>query len=551
MPRVHFSKIALAAILASSAGILHAQDAADRATSAQVASEREVPVEDAKPRQRVEVDIQPSAVLNAPGAGLFVGAITLSGLTALHPADFADLIAERIGRTLSSQELSALADAVSARMRARGYPLGLARIEPQRLANGVLIVHVNEGTIDEVRFDGARHYGVARALAPLQSGLPVTLAEVERRLLLAGDIDGVRIQQSRFVREGEKGILLVRVSHARVRGFAGLSNQGTMPVGPDQVRLQAEFNGVLTSDDSLTLSYSATPFEPGELQFGFARYEKRISPGGTELSLSGSASTGRPGAYLEALNIRNRSWFVAAGALQPLVRRRKASYWLEGELGIRNLAQWRGSMRTRQDRLAVGRLTVYGYTDFAGGRLRTSATFSQGLGIFDATRAGDALASRRDADGTFSAMNLWADWTSELGSNFSLRMAAQGQVSSQPLLISEELGLGGTSFLRGYDWGERTGDEGAIGMAELRYSLKDPLQLINRAQVYAFIDAGTLSNRATGFGGGSLASTGGGVRLDITLRLGLNLEVAVPISGPRYDTSDRMPKVNFSIARSF
>lgn len=198
-------------------------------------------------------------------------------------------------------------------------------------------------------------------------------------------------------------------------------------------------------------------------------------------------------------------------------------------------------MRTRRDQLAVGRVTLHGYRNLASGRLRTSVTLSRGLGILGATESGDPLASRRDADGTFTTVNAWADWTSNLGGNFSLRLAAQGQLASQPLLISEEAGLGGTNFLRGYDWGERTGDEGAMGMAELRYSLKKPFDLLKQAQLYVFVDGGTVSNHEVGFGGGSLSSAGGGMRLDITSRLGLTFEVAVPLTGPRYDTGDLMP----------
>lgn len=64
-------------------------------------------------------------------------------------------------------------------------------------------------------------------------------------------------------------------------------------------------------------------------------------------------------------------------------------------------------------------MTLYGYRAFA-------------------TKRSDVLASRRDADDTFTALNAWTDWTSDLGGNLSMRGAAQGQVASQPLLIGEE-----------------------------------------------------------------------------------------------------------------
>jgi hemolysin activation/secretion protein len=110
--------------------------------------------------------------------------------------------------------------------------------------------------------------------------------------------------------------------------------------------------------------------------------------------------------------------------------------------------------------------------------------------------------------------------------------------------------LGGTGFVRGYDWSERTGDQGAMGMAELRYAWNKPFRLIPRAQLYGFVDGGEVGNLGGGFGGGSLASAGAGVRADVTGRLGANLELAVPLSGPRYDTGNKSPKFRFGLVRS-
>jgi hypothetical protein len=67
-------------------------------------------------------------------------------------------------------------------------------------------------------------------------------------------------------------------------------------------------------------------------------------------------------------------------------------------------------------------MTLYGYADVAGGRLRVSSTISQGLGVLGSTPRHDPLASRYDADGTFTALSGWMDWTRNLGSHFSLRV---------------------------------------------------------------------------------------------------------------------------------
>jgi hemolysin activation/secretion protein len=526
------------------------QNALDHAQPPAAREER-VPAEASRPREPVRVDVEAPVADARSTRPVLVGAIVLRGLESLAPADFADLLATRVGRTLTPAELSELATAIAGRARSQGMVFATAWIGAQQLQNGVLTVDVDEGRIDEIRFDGPDHAGVRATLTPLISGKPVRVGELERRLLIAGDVDGVRIRSTRFLRDRGRGVLLVKVTSDRVVGRVTLTNEGTKPIGPEQMTLEVDFNALLASDDSLTLTWSGTVFEPGELQFGRVRYEKRISRSGTELGIAATGSIADPGAYLHPLGIRSRSWYVGATLLQPLWRRRSASLWFEGELGMRNLLQWRGGQQVRADRVVAARGTLYGYTDLAGGRLRVSTTLSQGLDVLRATEAGDPLASRRDADGSFTSLSAWTDWSRDLGGDLSLRLAMLSQLSSQPLLIAEEVGLGGTGFLRGYDWSERSGDQGVMGVAELRYLIERPLGVVRRAQLYAFVDGGRVNNLDGGFGSGALASAGGGIRTDVTRSFGANLEVAIPLTGPRYDTADEAPKINIKLLKSF
>ena len=539
----------LTIVVTSLAAPAAAQDALDR-----VQRGERSPVEDrtvppsAQPGVEVQVE-QPESVPG--GREVLVGAVVLAGLEVLQPADFAEVITPRLGQVLDEAGLRELTGAVAAEARSRGFPFATASIEPQRLTSGVLTVHVDEGRIDELRFDGPATPAVRAALAPLVSGAPARLSDVEHRLLIAGDIDGARIRNSRYIREQGRGILLIELSRDPAVVRAALSNEGTKPLGPVQLRIDADVNGLLADDDQLTVSYTGTPANPRELNFGLVRYARRVSSGGTEVALTGSASRARPGAYLRSLGLRSQSWYVGGSVLQPLWRRRTGSLWLEGELGLRNLRQWQQDALVRDDRLAVARATLYGYADVGDGRLRASLTLAQGFDIFDATEPGDPLASRFDADGTFTTLNAWAQWSRSLGSGFSMRLAAQGQLASQPLLISEETSLGGTGFLRGYDWGERSGDEGIMGSAELRYDWNRPFDLVRNAQFYGFLDGGSVRNIDSDFGSGSLASVGGGMRADLSDTLGAAVELAVPLSGPRYDTGDETPKINLRVNKSF
>lgn len=524
------------------------QPTLDRVQS--VPEDRSAP--DAPPaREPLKLDVEAPRAASASKRTVEVGAIALKGLRTLAPADFADILATRIGRSLDPADISALATALAQRARDRGFVFATAWIEAQQLRNGVLVVCLDEGTVDEIRVEGGEQPAVRAALAPLVTGKPLKIGELQRRLLLAGDIDGVKIRSSRFLREGGKGVLVVLLALDRIAGRATLANEGTRPIGPEQLTLHVDFNSLLAADDALSVTWSQTALQPGEMHFGRLRYEKRVDRSGTEVALAGSVSSSRPGAYLDALNIHSRSWSIGASVLQPLLRRRARSLWFQAELGVRDLRQTRAGVLARDERVVTARGTLYGYTDLAGGRLRANLALVQGLGILNASQAGNPFASRRDADGTFTTLAAWSDWTRPLGAAFSIRLAMQGQLASEALPVSEEIGLGGTSFLRGYDWFERGGDEGVMGLAELRYAWDHPLGLIRRAQLYAFVDGGEVSNRDGGYGSGSLASAGSGIRADLTRTFGASLELAVPLSGPRYDTEDRTPKFNFRLQKSF
>ncbi len=526
-----------------------AQTAIDRVDPARIERENlPKPAPEAKTSVRIETPRDSGAAATA--ASIDVGAIVFEGMRGLSAADFSDIVARYIGRTLDGSELARLAEEVAGRARGRGYVFASAWIEPQRLTTGILTVRFDPGVLDDIRIEGDDNAAVRATLAPLL-GEPAIMAQVERRLLLAGDIDGIAIRRSRFVREQGRGILVVQVAATPLRVRMVLENDSTAPIGPEQLRIDADINAVFAADDSFTVTYVTTPFEPDELQYVRGRYAKRIGTAGTEVSVSATAASTHPGAYLDALDIQGETWSTSIDVLQPLHRRRAGSLWFRGSLDLRDSRSSRAGRLRRHDRIFAVRVSVYGNRKTGGGLLRGNVTLSRGLDGLGATRFGDPLASRDDADGTFTNLVGWADWTRPLGADFSLRLAARGQLAAEAQLVAEEIGIGGSSFLRGYDYSERSGDQGVMGSAELRYDWKQPFGWSRKAQLYGFVDGGEVSNLSDGKGGGALASGGGGVRADVSSTIDANFEIAVPLTGARYETGNHDPRLNFRILKVF
>ncbi len=490
------------------------------------------------------------AVTEVEGATYDVGAIDIAGLEIMPRSAFSDIIESYIGRSLTPADLAALTDRLADRARIR-FPLASAAIAPQALRAGVLTVQIDEGRIDAIALDGTQNAAVLAALQPLATGQPVTAAQLERRLLIAGDIDGISLGSAKIDRRDGQTILHVEAKHRAYRAQLTFDNDSTKPLGPLELYGSARFNGVLANDDSLQIFALDTVPQFHELAFARVRYGKRISADGTELSLTGSYSRSAPGAYLERLDIMGTSWLVSLGALHPLTRARSTSLWIEGSLSHREIRQTRADVLAREDRLTIARLGLYGYTGVAGGRLRVNSTVAQGLNLLGASRRGDPLSSRDDADGTFTAFSFSADWKKTIVGNFGTNVVVSSQLATQPLLVSEELGIGGARFVRGYDYSERSGDQGVAGYVELNYGWDRRFGPLNGIEFYAFADGGRAMNLRDGFGSGSLFSTGGGLRADVDRRTDAGLEIAVPLSGVRYDTDNADPRIRFSLTRYF
>ncbi|WP_375290748.1 ShlB/FhaC/HecB family hemolysin secretion/activation protein [Qipengyuania sp.] len=495
-----------------------------------------------------EVESQQTAQ-GATGENLFVGAIEITGLKQLRNSNFSDIVQSFIGQTLSSTEVSDLADRLADRARKR-FPLASASVIPQSLEGAILRVEIDEGQVDEIEVKGFQNRRIQAILRGLITGAPVTVRQLERALMLARDVDGISIRETTIRRDAGRNVLVVQGFYDRFRGQFSFDNDSTKPIGPFESFAFVQANGLFSHDDSLQAYLLSALPEPSELGFARVRYAKRADDGGTEVSVSGSFSRSKPGSYLEQFDLTGESWMASAGVSRPLERTVRSSLWVDASFSLRQLRQERADTLSRRDRLAVARVGWAGITKLAGGSLQSRITVSHGLDILSATEAGDPMRSRSDADGTFTSLAMLAQWSAPITGRASTTISVSSQLADKPLLVSEEIGLGGARYGRGYDYSERSGDEGVMGYLEVSYDLKK-VGPINGVEPYAFVDGGKVSNLSSGTGGGTLASAGGGIRFDVDRKTDASFEVAAPLTGDRYETSSKAPRIRFSVTRYF
>lgn len=489
--------------------------------------------------------------LPAQALSRIAAAIVVDGNEGVPARSFAPALVPFIGRDLSGDDLSQLAAAVAGVARAAGYPFATATVTPQDMAGGILHVTLDEGRITAVRVLGASTPLADGILArALVNGRPVRRDVLERAIMLVGDIPGMTIKDSRFVVQNGFGILLVTARQDTAAAYAQIDNRGSAEVGPIRATLLASYRGLGLPGDELALIGAATPIQPSEFSFLRARYSAPVDLNGSIVSISGSYGHANPGASLKPLDVVGNSVDVTVGYSHPLLRRRARSLWGGVEFRALQSDQTLLGTRLRDDRLATLTGSLNGMTAAGPGALRGEASIVVGLPLSGVTHQGDRRTSRSDGDARFVTLGYTVDWTVPIAGRVSAVLASSGQLASRPLLATAEIGAGGPAFGRAYDYAERTGDRGVLGSAELRAAMGRVSTIIDRCQLYTFVDGGYVDNLRGGTGGGSLLSGGAGLRLGRGLLDGM-IEVALPFNKDRFDTGSKRPRFSFRLSRSF
>jgi hemolysin activation/secretion protein len=542
--------LALSLLILAPCAAHAAQSPADRADPSvareQLNQERVTPA-NARQAPRIEQSAPGSLAAFAP---FVVGAVRVEGATMLRPSVFAPAIEPYLGRELGPAELRALATDIANVARRLGYGLASAQIPAQKVVNATLVVTLDEGRIDAVEADGNARANVEHLLRRLVDGRPIRTADLERQLLLAGDVAGVSVDRVRLERRDGRNILLVRTRREALQGRVLVDNWGTGAIGPLRAQFSLDVNGPATGNDRLSIGAVVTPLQPSEFQFVRAAYSAPIGTSGTELALSAYLGHSRPGGALAGQRLEGTSFDLEATASYPLLRSRTASLWANVQLGLHDSDLDRAGATERSDRIATLSAGLNAVGRLGEGWLRSHLRLEQGVDAFGATRRGDPLASRGDGDAVFTKLAFSAQYATPLSARFSLALAMEGQLASRALLATEEMGLGGRSFLRGYDYREMSGDRGVAASAELRFDLGQVADAVRRIQLYAYGDAGKVGNAGTGTGGGSLASAGGGVRIWLRNRLEAGAELGVPLGHSPFH-ADPKPRFSFTVGYAF
>lgn len=518
------------------------------------------------------IDIKGDAPFAAPAGSekitFILKDVVLDDASVYSTKDITPLYASKIGTKISLADVYSIAANLTAKYRADGYILTQVVVPPQTISDGIIRLRVVEGRLNNIRVDGPGAQGsnadiINKYVAQLKSKGVLKNANLEKTLLLINDLPGVTARSILSPSGSVIGAsdLTILVERDAVDGTVQLDNFGSRFLGMWEVLGGFNLNSFFGQNERISAQMAYAPSNQGvepELLYGSLSAAIPVGAYGTTLEANIGKSYTNPGAGLEQFDVLGKSYSNGLKVNQPFIRTRELN--LSSSLGLD-----RRSSETKSDvdsfkndditSLRLGGHVDYVDTLFSAAITNANIELSRGLDILGASKKGDADLTRAAGDPTYTKLTADISRLERLSNEFTLMVAAKGQLSSSALLSAEEFGIGGaTGFGRGYDPSELVGEDGVAGSVELRWASPYNVSWLDNYSVYTFYDIGKVWNddaSTPSFEEQSLASTGFGVRANINPVTRAGFMVALPLTRDVAEQGDDDPRFYVNLSRDF
>ncbi len=477
------------------------------------------------------------------------------------------------GRIPASELFAAARDLEVAYARA-GYVLTRVLLPAQNPRDGgrlrIVIVSGYVERIDAGAVPERVRARVEQVLAPLIGKRELRLAEIERRLMIAGDTPGVALRSA--LSPGKQlgaTVLVVRAEYRPVSGSVGFDNTLSSSLGRTTATAGLDVSSVFGFGEALYLRAAGHPGGSDATGFGglFDSYPRmRTLSGGAVIPLgvdgltlnleaTESRTTPKPPLGLpQTASVFDR---YSVRLRYPWLRSRALTFASElifdAEEERVDVLFSGAKVPLSLDRLRVLRAATDGTMQLPnGGALSGRAIFSAGLDALGARSAADATPllplSRQGADADFRKFEAIVSFAQPLTEHLGIAVLARAQTSfNQALPRAEQLGIASFQELSTFDAGTLGGDSGWVVRAEVNSPWQMSLAGIPvSATPYAFAATGALYlHRATAVEQATthVSSIGLGLRLGATLDPSFS-QASLALEFGRQYRDDLLPNAN-------
>ena len=225
--------------------------------------------------------VAPTPTVNA----FRVNDLRLNGAQTLSSDELKSVTQPYIGRDVTLGDLEALAQAITAQYRARGYFLATAIVPVQTVRDGIVEISIIEGRLGKVEVNVAADAPMSEArvrefLSGLAVGEAVNAPVYERSMLLLSDQPGIRVSSGlqEGTQTGTTDLTVDVVAVPRWAFTAEADNHGTLESGRYRAGGTARWLSPFGIGDNLDMRVMVS--NSNALQFGRLAYEAPIGTTG-------------------------------------------------------------------------------------------------------------------------------------------------------------------------------------------------------------------------------------------------------------------------------
>lgn len=425
-----------------------------------------------------------------------VDTLRITGAQAFTEAELIEASGFKPQGLMTLADLRSLADRVSGHYRARGYFVAQAYLPAQDIKDGLVTLAVLEGRYGAVtiRNESRLKDSVASSLMEPAPNDAVTIAPLERSLLLLADLAGVQVRSTLTpgASVGSSDLVLDVVPGSRVSGSVDGDNHGNRYTGRSRIGGTINLNNPLGYGDVASLRLLSS----GKgLNYARAAYQVQVERG--RVGVAYAHLDYSLGKEFDSLQAHGKAGIASVYGSYPLLRSRQTNLSVQLAFDSKRLHDQVDTTNTSQKKRArVLMLSLQGdhRDNFASPAVNTySLTATAGhINLQDpAVKAADASTAR--TQGSYGKLGFNLARLQSAGASTQFHAAASGQLASRNLDVSEKMSLGGANAVRAYPEGESYADRGFVLTLEARHTLPAASTVPGQVQLVGFVDTGAVT----------------------------------------------------------
>lgn len=470
---------------------------------------------------------------SATALGNVSGVVATEDLALLNTTEFLASVAHNyLRRPVTLASINALNRDVVAYFKAKGFPVVDVIVPEQDITAGTLRLIVLQARLGEIRVEGNKWFSDELLASQIRTapGAPLASKSIfdDLNWLNQSPFRRVGLVYARGAEVGTTDVVLQVEDRRPFRFYAGYENSGNQATGDNRWFVGANWGNAFGKDHQM--NYQFTMADQYEDFYAHSGSYVVPLPWRHTLTVYAAYANSTAEVFAGLLTAEGESYSSGFRYAVPLASKLKLNHELF--FGY----DYKFSSNTVVPVIAPTTITEIsqfnvGYSanlrDNFGSTAITATGFASPGEMTPHNENSDfnAVSSQSAADYAYGRLTL--ERVTRLPLDFSLVANITGQLSTGNLLVSEQLGAGGYSSLRGYDEREANAEEGFISSVEIRTPSFSVGSAASQLQLLAFWDHAELYRHdSTGVGPDdySLNSAGVGLRYSFSTNLSLRAD---------------------------